>query len=83
MNASSKLRSVTAVEKLPYHRIAAIFGSRTRGNRHRTRYAAFDTLLDIGARTTPALYRVAVFCDSDDTHTAGISYFAYVRLERR
>jgi hypothetical protein len=26
---------------------------------------------------------VAVFCDSDDTHTARISYFAYVRLERR
>ena len=26
---------------------------------------------------------VAVFCDSDDTHTASISYFAYVRLERR
>jgi len=23
------------------------------------------------------------FCDSDDTHTASISYFAYVRLERR
>jgi hypothetical protein len=26
---------------------------------------------------------VAVFCDSDDTHTASISYFVYVRLERR
>ena len=26
---------------------------------------------------------VAVFCDSDDTHTASISYFSYVRLERR
>jgi hypothetical protein len=25
---------------------------------------------------------VAVFCDNDDTHTAGISYFEYVRLER-
>ena len=25
---------------------------------------------------------VAVFCDSDDTHTASINYFAYVRLER-
>jgi hypothetical protein len=24
-----------------------------------------------------------VFRDSDDTHTASISYFAYVRLERR
>jgi hypothetical protein len=24
-----------------------------------------------------------VFCDSDDTHTASVSYFAYVRLERR
>ena len=29
------------------------------------------------------LVDVAVFCDSDDTHTARISYFAYVRLERR
>jgi hypothetical protein len=29
------------------------------------------------------LIDVAVFCDSDDTHTASISYFAYVRLERR
>ena len=26
---------------------------------------------------------VAVFCVSDDTHTASISYFGYVRLERR
>ena len=26
---------------------------------------------------------VAVFCDSDDTHTASISCFEYVRLERR
>ena len=26
------------------------------------------------------LVDVAVFCDSDDTHTASISYFAYVRL---
>ena len=25
----------------------------------------------------------AVFFDSDDTHTASISYFAYVRLERQ
>jgi len=24
-----------------------------------------------------------VFCDSDDTHTTSISYFDYVRLERR
>jgi hypothetical protein len=33
---------------------------------------------------TPAhLVDIAVFCDSDDTHTASISYFAYVRLERR
>ena len=31
----------------------------------------------------PHLVDVAVFCDSDDTHTASISYFAYVRLERR
>jgi hypothetical protein len=29
------------------------------------------------------LVDVAVFCDSDDTHTASISYFAYVRLERQ
>jgi len=29
------------------------------------------------------LIDVALFCDSDDTHTASISYFAYVRLERR
>ena len=29
------------------------------------------------------LVDVAVFCDSDDTHTASISHFAYVRLERR
>jgi hypothetical protein len=28
------------------------------------------------------LVDVAVFCDRDDTHTASISYFAYVRLER-
>jgi hypothetical protein len=36
------------------------------------RYAAPAHLVD-----------VAVFCDSDDTHTASISYFAYVRLEQR
>ena len=29
------------------------------------------------------LVDVAVFCDSDYTHTASTSYFAYVRLERR
>ena len=29
------------------------------------------------------LVDVAVFCDSDDTHTTSISYFEYVRLERR
>ena len=28
------------------------------------------------------LFDVAVFCDSDDTHTANIRYFAYIRLER-
>ena len=28
------------------------------------------------------LVDIAVFCDSDETHTASISYFAYVRLER-
>ena len=26
---------------------------------------------------------IAVFCDSDDTHTASVSYFEYVQLERR
>ena len=26
---------------------------------------------------------IAIFCDSDDTHTASIGYFAYLRLERR
>ena len=31
----------------------------------------------------PHLVDIAVFCDSDDTHTASISYFAYVRLEQR
>jgi hypothetical protein len=29
------------------------------------------------------LVDVAVFCDSDHTHTASVSYFAYVQLERR
>ena len=29
------------------------------------------------------VFDIAVFCDSDDTHTASISYFADVRLERR
>ena len=29
------------------------------------------------------LVDVAVFCDSDDTHTASIAYFAYIRVERR
>jgi hypothetical protein len=29
------------------------------------------------------LVDIAIFCDSDDTHTASISYFDYVRLERR
>ena len=28
------------------------------------------------------LVNVAVFCDSDDTHTANIRYFAYIRLEQ-
>jgi hypothetical protein len=28
------------------------------------------------------LVDVAVFCDSYDTHTASVSYFAYIRLER-
>ena len=69
MNASSKLRSVTAVEKLsPIIELRRFSDQRTRGTT---------------ALTTPAPYRVAVFCDSDDTHTAGIGYFAYVRLERR
>ena len=26
---------------------------------------------------------IAVICNSDDTHTASVSYFEYVRLERR
>lgn len=34
-------------------------------------------------RAPAHLVDIAVFCDSDDTHTASISYFAYVRLERR
>jgi Protein of unknown function (DUF3047) len=39
---------------------------------------------DIWKDAAPAhLVDVAVFCDSDDTHTASISYFDYVRLERR
>ena len=29
------------------------------------------------------LVDIAVFCDSDDTHTASVSHLAYVRLERR
>jgi hypothetical protein len=29
------------------------------------------------------LVDIGVFCDSEDTHTASISYFAYVQLERR
>jgi hypothetical protein len=29
------------------------------------------------------LVDATVFCDSDDTHTASISYLAYVRVERR
>jgi len=29
------------------------------------------------------LLDIAVFCDSDDTHTASVSYFDYVRLEQR
>src|SRR6202049_417909 len=29
------------------------------------------------------LVYVAMFCDSDDTHTTSVSYFDYVRLERR
>jgi hypothetical protein len=31
----------------------------------------------------PHLVNIAVFCDSDDTHTASISYFASVQLEGR
>ena len=39
---------------------------------------------EIWKDTAPAhLVDVAVFCDSDDTHTASISYFDYVRLEQR
>jgi hypothetical protein len=29
------------------------------------------------------LVDIAVFCDSDDTHAASISYFAYIRFEQR
>ena len=40
--------------------------------------------VEIWKDAAPAhLVDVAVFCDSDDTHTASISYFEYVRLERR
>jgi hypothetical protein len=39
---------------------------------------------EIWKDTAPApLLDVAVFCDSDDTHTASISYFAYVQAWRR
>jgi hypothetical protein len=39
---------------------------------------------EIWKDTAPAhLVDIAVFCDSDDTHTASISYFAYVRLKRQ
>src|SRR5262252_3484998 len=39
---------------------------------------------EIWKDTAPAhLVDIAAFCDSDDTHTASVSYFAYVRLERR
>jgi hypothetical protein len=39
---------------------------------------------EIWKDTAPAhLVDIAVFCDSDDTHTTSISYFDYVRLERR
>ena len=43
--------------------------------------AVYDEIWKDAAPTH--LVDVAVFCDSDDTHTASISYFAYVRLERR
>ena len=36
-----------------------------------------------GDRLKAGDFKYIVFCDSDDTHTASISYFAYVRLERR
>jgi hypothetical protein len=53
--------------------------------------AGFDEKIDLARvyaeiwkDTAPAhLVDIAVFCDSDDTHTASISYFDYVRLERR
>ena len=39
---------------------------------------------EIWKDASPArLIDVAVFCDSDDTHTASISYFEFVRLEQR
>ena len=43
-----------------------------------------EVYAEIWKDAAPAhLVDVAVFCDSDDTHTASISYFAYVRLEKR
>jgi hypothetical protein len=37
-----------------------------------------------GKDATPShVVDVAVYCDSDDAHTTSVSYFAYVRLERR
>jgi hypothetical protein len=36
-----------------------------------------------GRRRWDAWGDVAVFCDSDDTHTTSISYFKYARLEWR
>ena len=42
--------------------------------------AVYDEIWKDAAPTH--LVDVAVFCDSDDTHTASIAYFAYVQLER-
>ena len=37
--------------------------------------------VEIWKDAVPAhLVDIAVFCDSDDTHTASISYFDYVRV---
>ena len=43
--------------------------------------AVYDEIWKDAAPTH--LVDVAVFCDSDDTHTASIAYFAYVQLEPR
>jgi hypothetical protein len=58
---------------------AAGYGYRHRSDIHKR----LMLLATVGGLTPAHLVDVAVFSDSDDTHTASISYFAYVRLERR